>query len=430
MIKRILSSLGEIKLAQKLFLLTISMIFLLELLIMLFLEFIFTASPAVEALLDAVLITVLVSPILYFTIFKRLEQEFVQRELAHRRLEESRNHYQMLVNELEEGVVLETHEGIISFVNPRFLEMVGYQQEDLLGKHRKVILPQAGQISADPFNGAVRLQDRYETYLLTKGKIRIPVLVSSAPVLNHKGRSQGVLSVFMDISEQKKYQELQERFISTTSHELRTPVTVIRGYVDLLKQGDRFPAEEQDRIFGSLTRNLDRLTQLIGQVHMVTQIRRENFQIFPHYFNLEEFIETIRDQCRMAYPNRGIIVNHLNNVNYRGLILDQDKVIQAVHNLLDNAVKNSHPRSLVELTFQTMADSFQISVVDHGSGISFHNILGLFHPFTHFDTPYSVRGSGLGLYVVKSIAFAHQGHVEVHSQEQVGSRFMVYLPIQ
>ena len=207
--------------ARKLFVLTIITIFVFEFLIMILLEYVLSYSEELDVVLDAVLVTLLVFPILYLAVFRPLERDIGEREKVESALFKSTKKYQMLVENLEEGVVLEDAKGFISFVNPRVAEMLGYSKQDLIGEHWTKIVPseELNKVKEENAKRQQVKQSRYVTNILTSEGFQIPVQISANPIFTGENDFQGVLSVLTDITEQKKLQQLQELFIATTNHE-------------------------------------------------------------------------------------------------------------------------------------------------------------------------------------------------------------------
>lgn len=417
--------------ARKLFYVTMLTIFLCESLIMIFIELIISISPIMELILDAVFITVLMFPLLYLAVFKPLEKDIEERERVEEALSRSKNTYQMLVENLREGVILEDTIGHISFVNPRILEMLGYSNEEIIGHHwNKVIPPEESEfIYQETAKRPKGIHNNYETSLLTKDGKRIPVLASANPIFGSEKKFQGVLTVLTDISVQKKMEEMQQRFVAAISHELRTPVTIIRGYIDFLQKMPEQQPVNMERVYKNLNSNIHRLLGLIDNVHTISKMNQDVFTISPSQIDLDDYVRTITDQCIILYPRRSILINYYGNGNKDRIFIDEEKILQVLHNLINNAIKNSPLTSVVELTITKFPNKLQISVQDNGAGISLQNFFLLFRPFSHFNTQYSVKGSGLGLYIVKNIILAHGGKVEVFSQENFGSNFTISVPV-
>ena len=334
-----------------------------------------------------------------------------------------------IVDNLEEGIVLEDNEEFITFVNPRIVEMSGYKEEELIRKKTSIFLPKDELVTVEKETSKrpAGIISRYETVFLSKDGIKTPVLITGGPIFSDDGNFNGVLSVVTDISEQKKWQLVKDRFIASTSHELRTPVTIIKGYIEFLLKDPDIPKARKKRIYDSLSRSINRLVGLIENVHEISTDKTSFFDIVPHTVNLNVFSRILQEQLHLLYPRRQIIVNQVHLINEETVIFDEDKILQAIHNLVSNAIKNSSKDSIVEITLFLKSKGLTVSVQDFGVGIHFQDIFYLFQPFSHKDTTYSSKGSGLGLFIVKNIVLAHRGYIEFHSEQILGSTFVIVL---
>lgn len=352
-----------------------------------------------------------------------------QFRLSQNELQESKEKYEMLVEKLEEGVVLEDSEGKISFANPKIVQLVGYSEEELLGKHWSYVIPEEclAQIQNEVNKRSKGISSIYETYVRAKNGQYIPVIVTATPLFSKNGSFEGVLTVITDITEQAKLKELRERFIASTSHELRTPVTVIKGYIDFLKKNSDLPSNKVNYIYTKLQSNINRLSGLIDNVHALSQVEQNIFKISKTETNLNDLVQNIQEQNSIIYPKKPIMINYFPSSNDSSFIMDQERILQVLHNLISNAVKNSPERSIIEVSIVKEDGNVKITVQDYGDGIVIHQLFKLFQPFAHSDTKYSSTGTGLGLYIVKFIVLAHGGTIEVFSQEGYGTCFTIIL---
>ncbi|UCG90680.1 MAG: HAMP domain-containing histidine kinase [Candidatus Heimdallarchaeota archaeon] len=164
---------------------------------------------------------------------------------------------------------------------------------------------------------------------------------------------------------------------------------------------------------------------MISNVHDLSKINHRIFSISPEKTDLDEFILDLQEQFSLLYPNRLITINYIRYTKKPLVSIDQDRVLQILQNLLSNAIKNSPRTSLVTVTIIKKEDVLQISVQDQKAGISFEKLLQLFQPFSYSETQYSAVGTGLGLYIVRTIVEAHGRCIEVQTEEGIGSIFTV-----
>ncbi|MHA2306330.1 MAG: PAS domain-containing sensor histidine kinase [Candidatus Hodarchaeales archaeon] len=367
-------------------------------------------------------------------------QDITERTLAIETLklseESTKQTYKILVETMDAGVLLQDVEGRITFINPNLLDLLGVRQEEILGKKWDDLIGihidfKEEELTKIDKHTELRLlgaSSSYEIEIIKQNGQKIPVLINASPFLDDKGEFNGVLLVVTDITEQKKLQKLQERFVAITSHELRTPLTVIKGYIDFIQSHPQLPSIEINKIYWTLNRNVARLNRLIENVHDLSKITYKLFTITPEKLDLDKFVFNLQDQFILLYPDRTIIVNYYRDKSNPNVFIDRDRILQIFNNLVSNAIKNSPRRSVVEIDIRKDQNKLQISVQDSGSGITFLNFINLFHPFSVAKTPFSAKGTGLGLYIVKTIVVAHGGRIEVLTKDNFGSVFTVILP--
>jgi PAS domain S-box-containing protein len=367
-------------------------------------------------------------------------QDITERTLAIETLklseESTKQTYKILVETMDAGVLLQDVEGRITFINPNLLDLLGVRQEEILGKKLDGLIgihvdfkdEELAKIDKHTELRLLGASSSYEIEIIKQNGQKIPVLINASPFLDDKGEFNGVLLVVTDITEQKKLQKLQERFVAITSHELRTPLTVINGYIDFIQSHPQLPSIEINKIYWTLNRNVARLNRLIENVHDLSKITYKLFTITPEKLDLDKFVFNLQDQFILLYPDRTIIVNYYRDKSNPNVFIDRDRILQIFNNLVSNAIKNSPRRSVVEIDIRKDQNKLQISVQDSGSGITFLNFINLFHPFSVAKTPFSAKGTGLGLYIVKTIVVAHGGRIEVLTKDNFGSVFTVILP--
>ncbi|MFW9853451.1 MAG: ATP-binding protein [Candidatus Thorarchaeota archaeon] len=233
---------------------------------------------------------------------------------------------------------------------------------------------------------------------------------------------------------EKEFQRLQELFIAMTSHELRTPVTVLNGYTDLIErilenEPNSMVKSRLEQINQVMRKNLFRLTRSINSVHDTSRIRAGQFAVTLQPVPFPKFYSAVQKDIKLLYSDREVsIMNSIANPDELSILVDEESLMQVIHNLVSNAVKHSPETSAVEILFSLQTGSFSITVKDSGCGIEECDLPTLFTPFFHKSSKYSSKGTGLGLYISKAIVDAHGGEITVHSELDVGSTFTVRIP--
>jgi two-component system phosphate regulon sensor histidine kinase PhoR len=255
--------------------------------------------------------------------------------------------------------------------------------------------------------------------------------VKSTPLLDADRQQIGTLVVFNDVTQLRDLENMRRDFVANVSHEIKTPLTAIKGFVETLQQGKVHRAEEKVRFLSIIQKHVDRLNSIIEDLLALSRIEQEderreiNFQ----QIKIRDIFEAAVQLCRPKAEEKKVRIE-LDCDKETTAVLDPTLIEQAVANLLDNAIKYSEPQSAVLLRSRRQNSEVVISVEDHGIGIAQKHLPRLFERFYRVDQARSrsMGGTGLGLAIVKHIAQAHGGQVTVESRLGEGSRFSIHLP--
>jgi signal transduction histidine kinase len=230
-----------------------------------------------------------------------------------------------------------------------------------------------------------------------------------------------------------KLSQMKADFVSNVSHELRTPLASIRVFGEFLKLG-RVKEPEKIREYGEyIETESRRLTQLINNILDFSKIEsgRKTYQ-FERADVAEVISETLRTFAVQLSQNGFNIVFDAPRRPLPPAVIDANAISQAFMNLLDNAVKYSGDSKEITVSLGKRDEYITISVTDHGIGVSRDEREKIFEKFYRVSTGlvHDVKGSGLGLSIVKHIVDAHRGLVTLNSKPGVGSTFTIYLPAE
>jgi PAS domain S-box-containing protein len=278
--------------------------------------------------------------------------------------------------------------------------------------------------SGEPVEGIELAIDRGD------GRFR-PLLASAAPIIDQNGRVTSVVGAFRDITTLKEAARIKDEFVSVVSHELRSPLTPIRGYVQLVarelaREGNH---DLQVKRLNSIDGHVVRLARLVDDLLDVSRLRAGSLEIRPMTSDL---VELTRDVVQVR--SEGENVTRINLVAKRESISgewDPDRIQQVIDNLVGNALKYSPPTGKVTVTVDANEGQAVISVIDEGPGISEadrQNIFGAFFR-TSDATSSQAPGLGLGLYICRELVRAHDGTIEVVEAPGGGAEFRVRLPM-
>jgi two-component system, OmpR family, phosphate regulon sensor histidine kinase PhoR len=246
------------------------------------------------------------------------------------------------------------------------------------------------------------------------------------------GGSKGALLVINDVTQLRRLENMRSEFAANVSHEIKTPLTAIQGFVETLHQGAVDDPAEVDRFLGIIQKHVRRLATIIDDLMYLSRLEQDGEARRLTLANnpVAEVIRTAVGLCRTKADEKRITVEL---VCEEGLTaaMDTELMEQAVVNLLDNAIKYSPAGSRIEVEARRNQQEISIHVRDQGMGIPARHLPRLFERFYRVDKARSrnMGGTGLGLAIVKHIVQAHGGRVTVESTRQRGSTFTLHLPL-
>jgi len=258
------------------------------------------------------------------------------------------------------------------------------------------------------------------------------IFVRCTPLRGQDGGRIGLLLVMSDVTPMRRLENMRRDFAANVSHEIKTPLTAIKGFVETLYHGNVDSPEEVHRFLGIIEKHVQRLGAIIDDLINLSRIERdaEAHEIALVEEDVGTVVQGAVGLCREAATARGIrIVQHgpAQPVTAR---ISPPLLEQAIFNLIDNAVKYSPEGAEVRVDFEADDRCIRISVRDQGPGIARHHLPRIFERFYRADKARSRRmgGTGLGLAIVKHIVLAHGGEVSVDSTVGQGARFTIRLP--
>ncbi len=241
---------------------------------------------------------------------------------------------------------------------------------------------------------------------------------------------RGVVAVFQDISDQREAGRQRAEFVSAVSHEMKTPLTGIKAYVELLADGDVTDQALREEFLGVINSQADRLQRLIENLLNLARIESGVVKVNKEPASLNELLKDALDVLRPAAEQKQIELRADLSPMYLGALVDRDQMSQAAINLLSNAIKYTPEGGTVTLRSRTLDDRVQFDVEDTGVGISAEDCHRVFQKFYRVKSHSGMApGSGLGLALVKSIVEeVHGGSLTLRSEVGRGSTFTITLP--
>ncbi|MFH0996490.1 MAG: ATP-binding protein [Pseudomonadota bacterium] len=340
-----------------------------------------------------------------------------------------RNELEAVLSSMIEGVMaIDLEETIIS-INHTAARMFCRKSAELINRSVQEA------IRNPDFHRFVRLAFRDETpreedlFFYISGEAILEA--RSSALKNARGERIGILIVLNDVTRLRRLENMRKDFAANVSHEIKTPLTAIKGFVETLKTGAMNHPEEAARFLGIIEKHTNRLNAIIDDLMKLSLIEQktDKKEILLENRPLLPILQSARQVCQSMADEKAIQIL-LSCEETLSIHLNAALIEQAFVNLLDNAVKYSGTGGSIEIEVQQIDAEVAILFRDHGIGIASEHLPRLFERFYRADPSRSRKlgGTGLGLAIVKHIVNAHAGRITVESSPGKGSEFVVHIP--
>jgi PAS domain S-box-containing protein len=328
------------------------------------------------------------------------------------------------------GLIMTNRNGTIEFINPRTREMFGFSTQELVGTPLVKLF--SVTTNADQSTALQALIDRSLSRIseltgIKKNGIEFPVEFSLAEFAAEPGEHR--LAIVLDVSERYEIQRMRNAFVGMVSHELKTPLTSVRGYLTLLELG-AFGELPMDALDGAqrAEKNVLRLITLINDLLDLEKMESGNLKVTTTRISLQPVLEQSLDAVRLFAQEREVAIEMPGED--MSIDADADRLVQVLINLLSNAVKFSPKGQKVTVEINELAAAIEFKVIDRGRGVPARYKESIFERFEQVEIADAKQkgGTGLGLAVSKAIVEQHGGVIGVDSEEGKGSTFWFRLP--
>ncbi|MFR5263929.1 ATP-binding protein [Clostridium sp.] len=316
-------------------------------------------------------------------------------------------------------IALDKNENII-LINPCAIEMFKIESNNLIGKNIKDVIEEEKVLEA------IKNNIEKSDFKITKPTERY-VKVKVDRILEGVNGGGCVISI-EDITDYKILENMRRDFVANVSHELKTPITSIKGFAETLKYVD--DDETREKFLGIIEEESDRLTRLIEDILSLYEIERKDNNIVKEVFSPKDILDKINliVEGNAKKKNIGIILeNESNNFLYGS----EDRFKQMILNIVDNAIKYAGENTLIWIKSRDIGNKIIIDIEDNGIGMAQEHVNRIFERFYRVDKARSRGngGTGLGLAIVKHIVNNFEGTIAVWSEVSKGTKFTIELPI-
>lgn len=365
------------------------------------------------------------------------QTEIKKRKKIQNELYASREELSVILANVADGITVFDEDSKVVFVNNTIAAASGYKssgsmlKDPLKWRNTFKVFDENGKplaVSELPGRQAVRTRAEVEkivrTLNLKTGEERWAV-VKARPIINEEGELEGAVSVTSDITAQKELERKKDDFISIASHELKTPITSIKGFIHLLKK-DHEEYERSSKFLNRIDNQLNKLGDLIEDLLDISRVPSGKMSYKTEEFDMGELVEQVVDDMQEISDHK--IVLHDGVHIHVGA--DRDRISQVLINLINNAIKYSPDSDKVVVELAELKKEIEVRVKDYGIGIDTDEKDKIFDRFYRVKDPSgkTFPGLGIGLYLSREIAERHNGKIWVESKKGHGSVFHFSLP--
>jgi PAS domain S-box-containing protein len=355
----------------------------------------------------------------------------------YQQVNDERQSLSAIIDNSAEGVMILDAGGRIQVFNRALAHMTGWDADDALGRPAAEILalrdrqgvPMSLPTPPARRTSAAEARSHVEGEVVRRGGPPITVGVTVTPLYDDEGRLARIILNVVDITRFRQAEELKSTFVSVVSHELKTPVALIKGYAETLRREDAdWDRETMLESLAVIAEEADHLTHLIDSLLEASRIQAGGLRLEPTDVHLPRLAEKVVDGLR---TQTGIHRFELDfPADFPPIWADPERLQEVLSNLVSNAVKYSPNGGTVWVGGRVDGTGVTVYVADQGIGIPAEEQGRIFDRFHRVESGLhrSTEGTGLGLYLVKAIVEAHGGRVWVESAPGRGSIFMFTLP--
>jgi two-component system phosphate regulon sensor histidine kinase PhoR len=333
-----------------------------------------------------------------------------------------------LIENMGAGLVLIDSRGYINLINKGFIDIFQVNPSDYLNKLYYEVIEYEGicHLVAEVFRTEKKVSEQLLVPFLIERRYFV---VYGVPIIGTNNVWKGVLLVFHDITEIKKLEQMRKDFVANVSHELKTPVTSIKGFTETLLDGAMNNKETLGAFLSIILKESDRLQTLIQDLLELSKIEQQGFRLNIQEIDLHMLLKEVITILTGKAEAKNIKLELYSKQNQVLINGDSDRLKQVFINLIGNAINYTPPEGDVKIILLEHGENVRIHVKDSGVGISKEEIPRIFERFYRVDRARSRNsgGTGLGLAIVKHLIEAHHGNISVRSNLGEGSDFIIEL---
>ena len=369
---------------------------------------------------------------------KKLNDYSVNLKKAKTVIEREKVKLETLLTNIGEGIIATDLKGNIIILNKQAEKMFGKKYSECIGRpYTEIfeIINEKGKkmtMKNYPIITCILTKKPVisKAHFIQKNKEPLPISTTISPII-FKGKILGIIGTFRDITEDEKIDKAKTEFVSLASHQLQTPLTAIRWFLEILMYKEKLTKNQTEYVKKAFISN-QRMIKLVEDFLNVSRLEGGMISVYPKEGDFVKFINGLIDEGRIIAERKGQKIIFSKSEKKILGTFDPNLVSQIVLNILSNAIHYSGEKTTIKIYVKRLSQKVEIKIEDNGIGISEEDQKRIFTKFfrTKKSAKISTTGSGLGLYIVKKILDACKGTIKYERGKEKGSSFTVLLPLK
>lgn len=359
-------------------------------------------------------------------------------------LQHTTDRIQAILNNSSDIIIVANHDHAIRLVNPALQSVLGYTPEDIIGKQLSALISTSPDDMLDEILEQVIQESRnmrIQAQAHSIDGITVPVDVAMSVIQDEQGGTIEVICSIRDISRQKELEQelrislekeqelnqLKSSFVAMVSHEYRTPLATIQSSSELLEHyADDLTEDRKTHYLQKIRTQVSRMTELMEDILYISKAESDGIKLELEQVDILALTEEIIDDTKSTNGQHELQLTTHGELKH--VVIDPKLMRLIINNLISNAVKYSPDGGDIHITIDGNIDELIISVQDSGIGIPQEGLSHLFERFHRASNVRNIKGTGLGLAIVKQAVDAHNGTIDVESEVNIGTKFIVTIP--
>jgi PAS domain S-box-containing protein len=342
--------------------------------------------------------------------------------------------YDIVIQNLPVGFSIVDKDGIIIDFNPAAEEITGYSRDEVIGKpHFEILHGTSDRDSCPLLKHALSQQEQAiaaETTIKKKNGEHITLSVTTSPLFDDDDELSGAVELFRDISDAKRHERERKNILSMFAHDMKNPVVVAGGFLSrLLSSKADALTEKQKNYLGTIREALYKVSDLLADFLEFSRIDAKAYIPVPRPFNIEKDLHRNIEAAKIEADKKSItLLFEVSGEMSPSILADPAMIDRVIANLLDNAIAYTDAGGTIGVRLSERDNTILVTIADTGRGIPEDKLPYIFDAF--YRVSRDSKGSGLGLFIARTIIEAHGGRIWVESMPGKGSTFSFTLPKQ